>query len=89
MPNLKPYFFFLVGFYVPKPVVKNQGGLMGDFFELFDLKSVKPAFSRNRCAVNINTAVWPPPSPDHERADGRTLAGRSALIFERILVIFF
>jgi hypothetical protein len=71
----------LIGFYVPKPVVKNKGGLMGDFFELFDLKSVKPAFFQNRCAVNITSAVWPPPSPDHERADGRTSAGRCALIF--------
>jgi hypothetical protein len=62
---------------------------MGDFFELFGLKSVNSAFSRNRCAVNITTAVCPPPSPGHERADGRTSVGRSALIFKRILVILF
>ncbi len=79
----------LIGLYVLKPVVKNQGGLKGDFFELFGLKSFKSAFSWNCCAVNITTAVWPPPSPGHERADGRTLAGRSALIFKWILVICF
>jgi hypothetical protein len=77
----------LIGLYVLKPVVKNQGGLMGDFFELFGLKSVKSAFSRNRCAVNITTAIWPPPSPGHELADGRTSAGCSTLIFYLILVI--
>ncbi len=43
------------------PVVKNQRGFWGNFFELFSRKSVKFAFSRNRCAVNITTAVWPPP----------------------------
>jgi hypothetical protein len=63
-----------------KPAVKNQGGL-GDFFELFGLKRVKSAFSRNWCTVNITTEVWPPPSPGHERADGRTSAGCSALIY--------
>jgi hypothetical protein len=68
------------------PVVKNQRGFYGDFFELFSRKSVKFVFYRNRCAESITTAVWPPPSPGHERADGRTSAGRSALIFERILV---
>ncbi len=47
----------LIGLYVLKPVVKNQGGLMGDFFELFGLKRVKSAFSQNWCAVNITTEV--------------------------------
>jgi hypothetical protein len=34
---------------------------MGDFFELFGLKRVKSAFSRNWCAVSITTEVFPPP----------------------------
>jgi hypothetical protein len=53
---------------------------MGDFFELFGLESVKSAFSQNRCAVNITTAVWPP-SPGHERPMGKLRQAVAHLFF--------
>jgi hypothetical protein len=66
-PNLKPY--------INMPLCTNaccqkSEGVLAGLFELFSRKSVKFAFYRNRCAESITPAVWPPPSPGHERADG-------------------
>jgi hypothetical protein len=57
---------------------------MGDFFELFGLKRIESAFSRNCCAVNITTEVWPPPPQAMSGPMGEL---RRAVV--RILVVFF
>jgi hypothetical protein len=69
---------------------KIRGGSRGTFLSYSAVKVSSSRFSEIAAQkVCITTAVWPPPSPGHERADGRTSAGRSELIFQRILVILF
>jgi hypothetical protein len=75
---------------------QKSGGLRGDFFELFSLRRTSFGFSKNPCVKSITNRICvlrhcstAPPSPGHRWADGRTLAGRSSLIFYRILINFF
>ncbi len=71
----------LRGLKVPNTAFKNQGGLWGDFFELFSLRRTSSGFSENPCAKSITNRSAYCNTASHGRADGRTSAGRSSLIF--------
>jgi hypothetical protein len=61
----------LIGLEVPNTAFKNQGGLWGDFFELFSLRRTSFGFSENPCAKSITIRICilrhckktPPPLP--------------------------
>jgi hypothetical protein len=47
----------LIGLEVPNTAFKNQGGLWGDFFELFNPRRTSFGFSKNPCAKSITKRI--------------------------------
>jgi hypothetical protein len=83
----------LIGLEVPNTALKNQGGLLEDFFELFSPRRTSFGFSKNSCAKSITNRICllrhcstAPPSPGRGQANGQTSAGRSSYFLMDFLV---